>query len=86
MGHLVLVRLKTLSEIAKEFLSPSPLVSNIPVGSRLPYLVTSMAGVMLADLSETELDHRTPPMTGLGMCAVLLTIPATAISWDLQKI
>lgn len=39
-------------------MSPSPMVSNIPVGSRLPAFATSMGRVMLADLSDTELDRR----------------------------
>lgn len=39
-------------------MSPSPMVSNIPVGSRLPAFATSMGRVMLASLSEAELDRR----------------------------
>lgn len=39
-------------------MSPSPMVSNIPVGSRLPAFATSMGRVMLADLSNAELDRR----------------------------
>lgn len=39
-------------------MSPSPMVSNIPVGSRLPAFATSMGRVMLADLTETELKRR----------------------------
>lgn len=39
-------------------MSPSPMVSNIPVGSRLPAFATSMGRVMLADLSENELERR----------------------------
>lgn len=39
-------------------MSPRPMVSNIPVGSRLPAFATSMGRVMLADLSEAELDRR----------------------------
>jgi IclR family pca regulon transcriptional regulator len=39
-------------------MSPSPMVSNIPVGSRLPAFATSMGRVMLADLSEEELERR----------------------------
>lgn len=39
-------------------MSPSPMVSNIPVGSRLPAFATSMGRIMLADLSSDELDRR----------------------------
>ena len=39
-------------------MSPRPMVSNIPVGSRLPAFATSMGRVMLCSLSDEELDRR----------------------------
>jgi IclR family pca regulon transcriptional regulator len=39
-------------------MSPSPMVSNIPVGSRLPAFATSMGRIMLCSLSDEELDRR----------------------------
>ncbi|MCC0021943.1 MAG: IclR family transcriptional regulator [Nitratireductor sp.] len=39
-------------------LSPSPMVSNVPVGSRLPAFSTTMGRVLLSDLPEAELDRR----------------------------
>ncbi|WP_421782140.1 IclR family transcriptional regulator [Kiloniella litopenaei] len=39
-------------------MSPSPMVSNIPVGSRLPAFATSMGRIMLSSLSNEEIDRR----------------------------
>lgn len=39
-------------------ISSSPMVSNVPVGSRLPAFATAMGRIMLAQLGENELDHR----------------------------
>ncbi|WP_417455567.1 IclR family transcriptional regulator [Kiloniella sp.] len=39
-------------------MSPSPMVSNIPVGSRLPAFATSMGRIMLSSLSDEEIDRR----------------------------